>query len=57
MAAHTGQIITYEQMLNCPHEFAPGVDQLAMNAPAPLQMGPDGKYPVPEPGRKKDREY
>jgi predicted dehydrogenase len=57
MAAHTGQIITYDQMLNCPHEFAPGVDKLTMDGPAPLQMGPDGKYPVPEPGIKIDREY
>lgn len=57
MAAHTGRIITYDQMLNCPHEFAPGVDKLTMDGPAPLQMGPDGKYPVPEPGIKIDREY
>ncbi len=57
MAAHTGQIITFEQMLNCPHEFAPDVDKLTFDGPAPLQLGPDGKYPVPEPGIKKDREY
>lgn len=57
MAAHTGQIVTYDQMLNCPHEFAPDVDKLTMDGPAPLQMGPDGKYPVPEPGIKIDREY
>jgi predicted dehydrogenase len=57
MAAHTGQIITYDQMLNCPHEFAPEVDKLTMDGPPPLRMGPDGKYPVPEPGVKKDREY
>lgn len=57
MAAHTGRIVTFEQMLNCPHEFAPGVDKLTMDGPAPLQMGPDGKYPVPEPGIKIDREY
>jgi predicted dehydrogenase len=57
MAAHTGQIITFDQMLNCPHEFAPGVDELTMDGPAPIQMGPDGKYPVPEPGIKIDREY
>lgn len=57
MAAHTGRIVTYEQMLNCPHEFAPNVDKLTMDGPAPLQMGPDGKYPVPEPGIKIDREY
>jgi predicted dehydrogenase len=57
MAAHTGQLITYEQMLQCPHEFAPEVDKLTMEGPAPLQTGADGKYPVPEPGIKKDREY
>lgn len=57
MAAHTGQIITFDQILNHPHEFAPDVDKLTMNGPPPLQMGSDGRYPVPEPGRKKDREY
>jgi len=57
MAAHTGQIITYDDMLNCEHEFAPGVDALTMDSPAPLPAGADGKYPVPEPGVKKSREY
>ena len=57
MAAHTGQEITWDQMLNCPHEFAPDVDKLTMDSPAPLQAGPDGTYPVPEPGRKKTREF
>ena len=56
MAAHTGQIITFDQMLNCEHEFAPDVDKLTADGPAPLQAGPDGRYPVPEPG-KKNREY
>jgi len=57
MAAHTGQIVTYDQMLNCEHEFAPDVNKLAMDSPAPVQAGPDGKYPVPQPGILKDREY
>ena len=57
MAAHTGQVITYEEMLACKHEFAPGVGELTMASPAPLELGSDGKYPVPEPGVKKDREY
>ena len=56
MAAHTGRIVTFDQMLACDHEFAPAVDKLVMDGPAPLQLGPDGKYPVPEPG-KKTREY
>jgi predicted dehydrogenase len=57
MAAHTGQVITYEQILNGPHEFAPDVDKLTMDSPAPLLAGPDGKYPVPQPGIVTDREY
>jgi len=57
MAAHTGQVVTYEDALNCEQEFAPGVGELAMNGPAPLQLGSDVKYPVPEPGIKKKTEY
>ncbi|MBN2577413.1 MAG: Gfo/Idh/MocA family oxidoreductase [Pirellulales bacterium] len=57
MSAHTGQVVTFEEMLNCPHEFAPDVDKLTMDSPAPLQAGPDGKYPVPQPGIVIDREY
>jgi len=57
MAAHTGQTITFEQMLNCPHEFAPDVDKLTMDSPAPLRADAEGKYPLPQPGILKDREY
>lgn len=57
MAAHTGQVITRDQMLDCPHEFAPTVGKLTPNGPAPLIALAGGKYPVPEPGIKKDREY
>ena len=38
MAAHTGQVITFDDMLNCKHEFAPDVDKLTMASPAPLQL-------------------
>jgi predicted dehydrogenase len=57
MAAHTGQVITRDQMLACAHEFAPNVDKLTMDGPPPLMPDADGKYPVPQPGIKKDREY
>jgi predicted dehydrogenase len=57
MAAHTGQEITYEQILNSDHEMAPGLDKLTMDSPAPLQPNSEGRYPVPEPGIVKDREY
>src|SRR5262249_48899906 len=57
MAAHTGRLITYEQALKHDHEFAPDVDKLTMDGPAPLRAGPDGKYPLPQPGNKTRREY
>ena len=57
MAAHTGQVITYEQILNCEHEMAPDVDKLTMDSPAPLRSDSEGRYPVPQPGILKDREY
>jgi len=57
MAAHTGQIITMDQLLACKHEFAPGLDKLTLDSPSPLRAGPDGKYPVPQPGLVVDREY
>jgi predicted dehydrogenase len=57
MAAHTGQEITLDQMLNCPHEMAPGLDKLTMESPAPLVADANGRYPVPQPGIVKDREY
>jgi predicted dehydrogenase len=57
MAAHTGQETTYEQILNSDHEMAPGLDKLTMDSPAPLQPDDNGRYPVPQPGIVKDREY
>jgi predicted dehydrogenase len=57
MAAHTGQVITFEQALNCPHEFAPDADKFTFDSPAPLRSNSKGEYPVPQPGILKDREY
>jgi predicted dehydrogenase len=57
MAAHTGQEITYDQMLNCEHVMGPGVENLTMESDSPLKPDENGKYPRPEPGIKKDREY
>jgi predicted dehydrogenase len=58
MACHTGQVITFDDMLNCPHEFAPDVAKLAMDSPAPLQIDSSaGHYPYPQPGILKDREF
>jgi predicted dehydrogenase len=57
MAAHTGQEISYDDMLNCTHEFAPTVDKLTLDSAAPLVANAQGKYPVPQPGITTKREY
>jgi predicted dehydrogenase len=56
MAAHTGQVITLDQMMNCEHEFAPNIAELTMESESPLPAK-DGKYPIPLPGLVKNREY
>lgn len=57
MAAHTGQEIVLKEMLETGTEFAPDVDKLTFDSPAPLLALPDGTYPVPMPGTKGLREY
>ncbi|MFN7141886.1 MAG: gfo/Idh/MocA family oxidoreductase, partial [Limisphaerales bacterium] len=56
-ACHTGQEITWEDYKNNNQEFAPNVDQLTVTSEAPLLADANRKYPVPEPGILKDREY
>ena len=53
MAAHIGQEVTFDQMLNSEHEFAPGIDKVTFDSPGPLPADANGGYPQPEPGRKK----
>ncbi len=57
VAAHTGQEITYEGLLNSEVEYAPGADKLTMDSPPPIVADADGKYPVPMPGITKRTEY
>jgi predicted dehydrogenase len=57
MAAHTGVEITYDDMLNCEHEFAPELESITFDSPAPVLAKADGTYPVPQPGLLTTREY
>jgi predicted dehydrogenase len=57
LAVHTGRVVSWDDMLNHTQEFAPGLDNLTMNSPAPLVAGSDGKYPLPQPGLLNDREF
>ncbi len=57
MAAHTGQKVTFNDMLNHEHEFAPDIASLTLNGTAPLSANADGTYPIPMPGILKNFEY
>ncbi len=55
-AAHTGQEMTLEEMFES-EEYAPGVDKLTMDSPAPVPADKDGKYPIPQPGIFKEGNF
>ncbi len=57
MAAHTGQEISWDDMVNCEHAFAPDADKMTMDGPPPVASDKDGRYPVPQPGIVKKQEY
>jgi predicted dehydrogenase len=57
MAAHTGQVITYDDMLNCEHEFAPDIESLTLTSESPLKADENGIYSVPQPGLITETEY
>ena len=56
MSAHIGKEVTFDDMLNSDHEFAPGIDKITYESPAPVLPDAKGMYPQPEPGLK-TREY
>ena len=57
LSAHSGQTVSYDDALAWKSEFAPDVDKLTLDGPAPLLADANGKYPLPEPGINKKSEY
>ncbi|HUT93240.1 MAG TPA: gfo/Idh/MocA family oxidoreductase [Thermoguttaceae bacterium] len=49
-AVHSGQVITWDQMLASDFLFCDYVDDLDYDSPAPVQPDADGRYPAPIPG-------
>ena len=56
MAAHTGQIVTYDRYSTTNTSSRRG-GPTHHESPPPLAAGKDGKYPVPQPGIVTHREY
>jgi hypothetical protein len=57
IAAHTGQVISYDEALNWDYELGPDVDKLTMESTPPVVANAERKYPVPMPGILRNREY
>lgn len=53
-ACHTGQTVTWDEMLASSFEFCNYLDQLSPESPAPVKANADGQFPVPVPGRWKE---
>lgn len=53
-AAHTGQVVTWDDMMASKFQFCPNIDQLTPDSPPPVQADAQGHYPVPVPGQWKE---
>ncbi|MCX6900641.1 MAG: Gfo/Idh/MocA family oxidoreductase [Verrucomicrobia bacterium] len=49
-AVHSGQMITWDQMMNSNFQLCPNIDSLNADSPAPVKDDAHGRYPVPVPG-------
>jgi hypothetical protein len=48
---HTGQVVTWNQMMASNFQFCPNIDQLSADSPPPIHPDAQGRYPVPVPGQ------
>lgn len=54
IATHTGQYVTWDEVLKSDFQFVDDVDHMTFDTPAPIQAGPDGVYAAPQPGITKE---
>jgi len=50
-ACHTGQTVTWDQMMNSKFQFCDYLDDLSFDKPVPVQADENGQFPVPIPGK------
>jgi hypothetical protein len=49
-AVHSGKVITWDEAMASNFQFAPNIDRLTFDEPAPVLADGQGQYPVPVPG-------
>jgi predicted dehydrogenase len=54
IATHTGQMITWDQVMKSDYQFVEDIDNMTSDTPAPIHAGPDGIYAAPQPGLTKE---
>ena len=50
-ACYSGQVIKWDELLNKGKDICTGIDEYTLKSTPPTMPGPDGKYPVPVPGK------
>ena len=53
-ACHTGQMITWEQIMESNFQFCDYLDDLNFDSPAPVRADENGQFPFPIPGQWKE---
>ncbi len=53
-ACHTGQLITWEQIMESNFQFCDYLDDLDYNSPPPVKADENGQFPFPIPGQWKE---
>ncbi|GIW99292.1 MAG: oxidoreductase [Pirellulaceae bacterium] len=50
-ACYSAKVIKWDELWERGHDLAPGIDSYTLASEPPTKPGPDGKYPVPVPGK------
>ena len=53
-ATHTGQLVTWDQVMQSDLQFVKDIDHMTFDTPAPIHANPDGLYDPPQPGITKE---
>ncbi len=53
-ACHTGQTVTWEQIMKSDFQFCNYLDDLSFDSPAPVRADENGRFPIPIPGQWKE---